>query len=434
MVTIDAPVIALTLAAPLTVTRIFLSHSSDDNELVLRVEQRLKALRHDVLLDISGLEPNRPWRRDLHEWLARCTAGLVLLTQAALARPDWVLKEAIILGFRKDLETQNFGLFWALGPGVSRQQFLDKGFALAQFGDIQRLATTADLDQAEALVDELIARLPAAPAQTPYEQLVDAVSERLLVARKPEITCPKIATHLGLPVPAHWGPDRVQQLAEGVARAIFVSRDQGLQIHQLMTMLKLWDGDDRRQLAELLAPHWVDPEPAARLRAVAERLKAPDRPAAVGIAGAHVQQYTARMYLLRAFGGATVVMAGAVDGRSGDLFADIRHDICDCMRRKRLIQGTPTDDTVVKELRGWPDPIFVPLYSLPDEATLQRLRDEFPQVLFVVGAEAMDTDPPSVVPLAGSPQLQLLEPAPLTAVEQHEADDWKRALKYFIQE
>ena len=80
-----------------------------------------------MLVDVSGLEVGKPWRRQLHEWMARCGAGLVLLTPSVLKRPEWVLKESIILGWRLDLELK-FSLFFALSPGVTREQFDKCGF------------------------------------------------------------------------------------------------------------------------------------------------------------------------------------------------------------------------------------------------------------------------------------------------------------------
>jgi len=403
--------------------RLFLSHSSGDNPLVLAIQQRLAGVAAPkLLLDISGLEANRPWRRDLHEWLARCSAGLVLLTRSVLDRPEWVLKEAIILGFRKDLEEQDFGLFWALGPGVTRQQFLDKGFALAQFGDTQRMKALARIEDVDALVDELVQRLPPQPCRTPHDELVEALSELLQAARSPEITCPKIARHLNLAVPPHWGPDRIAQLADGVAAAIFRGRDEGLGIDRLMGELRLWTREDKRRLAELLAPHWVDPGPAAVLRSIAPALPAaaPPRAAAVAIRGAQVPQFTAQMYLLRAYGQQEFLRAGAVDGDSPDMFGTIRGDICEFVRQRGLLEGQLKDDTVVQALRSWPDPIYVPLYTLPDEATLKLLRAEFPRVIFIV-SEA----------LPGSDQVLDLEPPPPVAVEAAEAQAWQRASKSF---
>ena len=375
-----------------------------------------------LLLDISGLEPNRLWRRDLHEWLARCDSGLVLLTQSVLDRPDWVLKEAIILGFRKDLEAHDFGLFWALGPGVTRQQFLDKGFALAQFGEVQLMKTPARIDDVDALVNELRQRLPPQRCRTPHDELVEALSELLQAARSPEITCPKIAQHLGLEVPPHWGPDRIAQLADGVAAAIFRGRDGGLGIDRLMGELRLWTKEDKRRLAELLAPHWVDPGPAAMLRSMAPAspTATPPKAAAVAIRGAQVPQFTAQMYLLRAYGQQEFLRTGAVDGDSPDMFSTIRGDICDFVRQRGLLEGRLKDDTIVKTLRTWADPIYVPLYTLPEEATLKRLRAEFPRVVFIV-SEA----------LPGSDQVVDLDPPPPVDVESAEVQAWQRASKSF---
>src|SRR5687768_1951168 len=107
--------------------RIFISHSSDDSALATALADRLKALPDVAVdVDVSGLVVGQPWQRQLHEWMARCGAAIVLLTPAVLARPQWVLKEAIILGWRLDLDP-TFHLYFAYAPGTTAADFTAKG-------------------------------------------------------------------------------------------------------------------------------------------------------------------------------------------------------------------------------------------------------------------------------------------------------------------
>lgn len=405
-------------------TRLFISHSSDDTPLAEAIAQRLAARPGvQVLLDSSGLDPGRPWRSDLHLWLARCDACLLLMTEAVRARPKWVLKEAIILGFRKEQEGAAFGFHWALGPGVQRAQFIAQGFDLAQLGDVQRLATCARLEDADALVDELLAQLPAPRGQTPHDRLVAALAELLSLRRcEPETTCPKIAAHLGLEVPPNWGPDRIRLLAEGVAEQVFRSRAQGLAIDTLMGQLALWESRDRLAFAELLAPHWVDLQPAAMLRGLMPTAPGAPPPAAAALAirGQHVAQYTARMYLLRAYGQQATLLADAVGGSSPNHYQDIRDEVCAFAKDRRLVIGKLTPEKIVAQLSTWPDPIYVPLTELPDDDTLRRLRAEFPRVMFIVADTGHDAS-----------LIVDLPPPPPPDIEAQECQAWRSALKYF---
>ena len=140
----------------------------------------------------------------------------------------------------------------------------------------------------------------------------------------------------------------------------------------------------------------------------------------MAIRGGHVPQFTAQMYLLRGYGQQEFLRTGAVDGDSPDMFGTIRGDICEFVRQRGLLEGRPKDDTIVKTLRTWADPIYVPLYTLPEEATLKRLREEFPRVVFIV-SEA----------LPGSDLVVDLDPPPPADVESAEAQAWQRASKSF---
>src|SRR5678816_1440915 len=99
---------------------IFVSHSSKDNDLTRDFCQALRAEvagestcdpvvdyeklpDYDVLVDINELQAGRPWPKQLHEWMARCHAAVLLLTPNAVKSP-WVLKEATILAWRLSLD------------------------------------------------------------------------------------------------------------------------------------------------------------------------------------------------------------------------------------------------------------------------------------------------------------------------------------------
>lgn len=109
--------------------------------------------------------------------VARCRAGVVLLTPAVLARPKWVLKEAIILGWRQDLEPR-FSLYFALSRtrrGIIHGRWL---MSATQFLP----GTLADLARVDEFVTALHACLPKVQVPTPFDNLVSELKKLFLLA------------------------------------------------------------------------------------------------------------------------------------------------------------------------------------------------------------------------------------------------------------
>lgn len=404
--------------------RLFISHSSDDAALAAALEQGLAQTPGiQVLIDRSGLEPGRDWRRDLHEWMARCGAAVVLLTPAVLARPKWVLKEAIVLGWRFDLEA-DFRLMFALAPGVERQDFLDQGFALAQFGEPQLLKAPAALAGVAALVAEVATALPAAQPRTPYDDLAELLSQTMQLADPLGVTYPVLARQLGLQTPATYGPDKRERLADEVARAIVRGRDDLLALDDLVKVLKPWDKESRLKVLQMLRPYWVDAQAAAMLLRRACQPAEAGGHGAVVIAGDAVAEFTAETYVRRAYNTdlGAFRMAAAVSLEGGDLHGEIRRELCQHARAENwVLRSIKSDDIVVQKLRSVPYLIVVPLTELPDPATIVALRDDFPRAVFIAPRPAGVPDD------AALEALELL-PRPLRDRETKEFLGYQRAM------
>ena len=85
--------------------RVFISHSTKEefSEQVLKAIKTVLEPDFHLLLDRDVLPPGEEWRHELHTWLGWCHAAVILFSPEALVS-SWVLKEATILTWRRDLD------------------------------------------------------------------------------------------------------------------------------------------------------------------------------------------------------------------------------------------------------------------------------------------------------------------------------------------
>src|SRR3954447_18372721 len=81
--------------------RIFISHTDGDDNAARVMRERLagELSRHgfEVLLDEQRLELGDGWRRELYVMMLSCHAGLILVSERALAGTPWMQFEASVL-------------------------------------------------------------------------------------------------------------------------------------------------------------------------------------------------------------------------------------------------------------------------------------------------------------------------------------------------
>jgi hypothetical protein len=126
--------------------RLFISHSSQDPALTDAVANALRDAEgnhpgFEILVDRDCLQPGVPWSSQLDAMMAYAHAGLLLITPAAISRPDWIRKEAYILSWRQSLDPA-FRLFCVLLDGVQPQDLDAPALAPALLNSIQRLKAT----------------------------------------------------------------------------------------------------------------------------------------------------------------------------------------------------------------------------------------------------------------------------------------------------
>ena len=369
--------------------RVFISHSAGDAALVAKLLPLLKAgllavnPRAQVMADVEGLKSGRPWKLDIHRWMVRCNAALVLLTPEVLTKSDWVAKEAGFFSVVADVNP-SFRLWYARAAGVSDAKLKKAGFGPVAINERQLLKTVLSKVTLAAVVQELCASLPALPTVTENEDVLEML-EGLLCQEPAKVACRKMAERLCVPVPATWGADQSEAIAALTAAAAVTQRhERKVAIGMLLGKLPWLMAEHEKPFLKLLVPLWVGRAAAEQLR-----LQAPDQPGKGGgmvlIAGAKVSGFTGEMYVRRAYGADEKFKIKSIGGvAGGDLFVGIKKSLCAWARKEGWVEDhLVNDEDVIQELKKYSLPVFVPLGFWPDAVTCEKLREAFPRFLFI---------------------------------------------------
>jgi hypothetical protein len=368
--------------------RIFLSHSSADAQFTRALRDGLMEQAGpglEVLVDLETLKPGQPWPSQLHEMMAYCHAGVLLLTKSAVGSA-WVLKEATILAWRAALDT-NFRLFVVQLPSVRAEDLRAARFDPVMLDQMQRVLAQDPTDIAKTVVEELSS---AHAAMAPLDALVSDLS--ILLKQVDSDRLAEIRRRLELPPPP-WRPGHDNQLhdAELMARRILrgeIGSYRGLE-ELIDDLVRVTATETVEKIFRIVAPYWVPAEAAGCLPALGTRIS---QRAAVMI-GDCISNYTAQMYIQRAHPGSMLPKMIPISAdSSGDLSAHVTSSICTWYRERT---GRKLVDAAVIEEIGKPTKKFryvvVPL--LPPEDVIKNLVQKFPTLRFIFGSECNpDTD------------------------------------------
>ena len=401
----------------------------------------------EVLVDRDRLQAGDSWRDVLHEWLAECDAGLLLLSQRALGSP-WVLKESTVLAYRKAVDA-DFPLYPVLLEGLKSDALASQGFSPLCLRDLQAIRTPAgtgpapsalDAASAQAITHTVRARLadwhstlgalPGTPLgvmqntlQTHLqradnlkglEKLCQDLTGRRLAwrpaknakARPAQLVAALLAN--GLPLPP---PDG----ATGAAGAAVSPNPLARLIDQLRTHCGLRQGDAAELLA-LLSPLWTPAGNAAMLADVAVRNRLPVvAPAAVppGTSVAlqctmpdfTIDQHVRRMMLPTTPAQVLHVLPAATSDNRLD---ELKHAVRTAVRSTLPPRPVVTDAWIDNRLADTRTPLnisrtvfFVVPEPLPDAALLADLQASYPRLTFILqsGEPLPAVLPPRVVAL-----------------------------------
>ena len=338
-------------------TRIFISHSSLDNDLTRELSAALKnpaqptyepIVDFDVLVDYERLVSGKNWPRQLHLWMAKCHAAVLLLTPNAVQSP-WVLKEATILAWRLSLDSQ-FHLFTIRFPDVTDEILTREKFDPLNLGEVQKV-----IDQGAAAIALRIRESlgAVAPRRTPFDQLVGRLGD--LLANVGDSTLKDIAEKICV-APPDWRPDadlRRQYVDEIVARLLSENLGGYGGIDDLIEDLSSTTSVEIvTKIFDIVCSYWVDAEAAGRLPALT--CCSPRRAAAMN--GANVGEFTAAMYVRRAHPlSSRYRVIPTAGGSPGGFVNHYTDEICKYVRQRE--NSTDSTETIIANLRKR-DPSF----------------------------------------------------------------------------
>lgn len=257
---------------------VFVSHSSSDRARAEALVQALEA--GDALrttFDVRDLRAGEAWQPQLYKWMARCHAGVVLVTAEVMKRPAWVLQEATLLRARAMLEGASFRLFVVIDRDVLDSATWKRWFHPLALPQLQMLV----LDGPGADIAPAVAAIGAAvvhprDGEGHFARLRRMVQDAL---RKPlENHAVQVLLDEGFALAdADWlrlvGDDTqvdgriAQRLCEGGFGAF---SDLGGLLNALQGHCEL---PERQRLLDVLRSYWVPQILAARLAEAAGRLR-----------------------------------------------------------------------------------------------------------------------------------------------------------------
>jgi TIR domain len=312
---------------------IFISHSARQDPVALgylkKITATLKASGFDVLVDQDRLKPGQPWRSCLDLWMAHCHAAVILLSEKALGKSEWVLKEATILRWRDSLEALNgrksgFQLIPVfLGVG-STQVDAAPGFGPLKLSEIEALRGLKPVPLAKKLVRTLEPLLQKA-GDSPRRLLETKIANQL--ANVTDNTLKAMATALQVDL-GDFEPYR--DLAPQVAM-LMLHAPLGQLADALGVLAGAVSNESVKAIFEMLAHSWVDSEAAGLVGRVV-RESPPERTLLLNVTE---PRFGAKAYIARAGDRFPLWPHEFVtDASGGKAFGAVKRQVLDSLRRR----------------------------------------------------------------------------------------------------
>ena len=232
--------------------------------------------RVEILVDKDGLIPGEDWNHQLNLWLAECHVAIILFSERAIKKSNWVAKEAAILSWRAEIDP-NFTLIPVLLDGQATPEDLQHDFAgILQIGTNQCIRNAANAADVLAGVRAQLGNkdaLATSHPQTPLEQLQGGIA-KLLADNTTSASMEVALAAVGCETTPATGPTHHHHYANQLARRFF-SAPKDPQDQPQACSNTFQQGIDALQprpnaehtetLFEAVRPLWVDPCAVAQL-------------------------------------------------------------------------------------------------------------------------------------------------------------------------
>lgn len=388
----------------MTAFKLFISHSSrldeeseDSNnpdknpnlKLLLDVIKDIK-LEYgdavDVLVDKDkqGIPAGQDWEKRLNEWLAECHAAIILFSRRALENSNWVKKEAAILSWRNEIET-DFKLIPICIKGQSTPDDLEKGiFATLRIGKNQAIRHADDSLQIINEIKQALGNkndLEKSLKRTPFDELEAVISE-LLIRNASDKTLEGIWQKLNDSDKPDWYPNSNIKFANALTR--YLLRDSAKCFsHFQMVIDKIHpkvQEEDAKQVLECIRSLWVDAKAAGCIPSAKKHNKY------LAMNGRHLPNYTWKRYSERAWPLTNLyTLVPTTHSDETKLIAEIR------AKFQKYEQLTPEECD--EKINAYERQVLVLLPALDqnggglldDQRTRINLRKKYPNAIFILG-------------------------------------------------
>lgn len=389
---------------------IFISHSAEEAKAhtdeekeareVLRTLVKVLSKDFEVLLDSKDLRANDDWRRELHTWMGLCNGAVILLSEHAFTKSDWVLREATILGYRREDEP-DFVLIPVLLKSVTPARLRRKKVYNPLALDAIQAATGDSAGDIAAKVLGGLQKLRG-PGRKPttlqkVEEVVATILHDELEAGRvnPKQLFDTAAAELGKRVSWKAGRSYSQQMARYLLGSGLEKSTKAL---VYLTPFFKHKEEVFRLLDNYLTPFWVNPDAVPEL---ARMKKLPAGQRAVCVNGAEYP-FTSESYVLRACGiirkwvYATVTEKKGFEEASPAARQLVEEEIRRQLAPKVGFRSTETPALAAVETqlykRETQEPFFILLPKDCDEGLVKWLRGRFEPFtfFFLLGGQLPD--------------------------------------------
>ena len=371
---------------------LFVSHSSADNALVEQLTKLIDARTEaqcKTIADIHDLRQGMAWSPQLYQWMARCQAALLLLTENAL-RSNWVLQEATILRARKVLDP-TFPLLIvipdALRARIDVEPDLKTRWQLFEPLELRAIQGLPSLDAAPIYNAVMVEVAKATPAKSYLERLSGLLTDILSAYKDKKDTLDYLSTKMELQ-DAEW--TRIyggsESVVEMIARRLQGSLGGFEGVRDLLQSVKsVSDRDTLRNLLGATASYWIDLGAASAFAAVAERRP----PRLIAVRSSVLQEYSGELYLARYYRPHRLepIIITVSGGNEAAGIDDLQQQFVEAVRRANAAYRKMSDEKLITLLQ---DPkeqkkltfVFLPEQRFEDVAL--GLAERFPAFVFVV--------------------------------------------------